>query len=853
MITILHKTGLWATVAVASLALVACGGGGGSSSSGTTAGSLPPPPSTETPEPPSTGNGDTSTGTGNGDTSTGTGNGDTSTGTGNTNTGNTSTGNTSTGTGNTNTGNTNTNINTNGLIDDAEEAKNDAVMAQNTIFDEKIVETNDPYSRSIVEFISASPQTLSANMGVSKGIATVAIQNIGEIEEEIEKIQGTAGTQTTPGVNDEGGTYGSGNLDSYLKIAEEAVQTLESKATTLRMELEGLEADLETAEERKDELGEVEKVVDKYMNTAINIIDDGEIPDLEAAVMYVTQRIENIKENITVEESRAKDDDEQADDYEAIGATENAEAYREAAQLHYKEVNRLKMEALHYEETPSNLEMLTLNEMEKRLEDRKAELAAKQAELETTTDTIMDLETSISEKGTEITTTEESIETAKGYVTEIKGVLNNLAPQFTDWKMALGDDAAALENKKAGLVFQVLTGGEGPLGVGATQSLKAVIEDIADLDNERNHVFARADKPAGAAGAMTFEDIVREDNKLPIDNEKKVFGGNQFERRSFLNPDDSINTSAHAPVNIVNRDGQGVNTGGTGLPQQHPAINLSGLKLTNVVLQDRSLLPTFTASNSEVRLAFHHGMLNGIQGTLYCDRLGGCSTSHGEFLDGWYFTPVTERNREGSLGYVSEVTRYVDSDDDGTYEAISYIDYGMWLQGSDDDLILHRRAAPVGPNVSPSSLDFATAGNATYSGEAHGLSARTMGTGDNAVTTSGHFEADVMLNVEFGASPELNGTITNFRPVTGQGSNHVDTNWLIRMRPTDLTMDGGNPSHFEGSFSTPDDGSWDATPYGDMRDEHPDGFFGGFNAAWRNQAGELTGAAAGVYSAEKEE
>ena len=733
-------------------------------------------------------------------------------------------------------------------LSDAEGAKNDAVMAQEMILDEKLVETNDPYSRSITDFISASPTVLSNNMGVSGGIATVAIQNIGEIEEEIEKIQGTAGMQTTSGVNDEGGTYG-GNLDSYLKIAEEAVQTLDSEADTLRMEKEGLEADRMTAETRKGSPKDTSDPENPIDATGLHF----EVDELDAMVMYGTQRIENIKNDIKNEDASAEADDSEADLYEAGGHTVTAERKRADAQAHRDEANRLRTAALHYEEKGSFIERLTLNEMEKRVEDRTAERAAKRDELETTTTAIMRLGTSISEKETEITTKEADIETANGYVTEIKGILNDLAPQFTHWKMVLGDDAAALENEKAGLVFKVLTGrAKGPLGIGPIGGLKAVIEEIADLDNEQNHVFARAAKPAGA---MTFEDIVR--GKIAREEEENVWAGKQFERRSFLNPDNTIYTGAHTAVNIENRNGQGVNTGGTGLPQQHPAINMSNLELTNIVLQDGNLdLSDFTPSNPENPedyLAFHHGKLNGIEGTLYCDRRSGCSTSQGEFLDGWYFTPVTENNREGSLGYVTEVTRYVDSNNDGTYEPISYVDYGMWLQGGDDDLILHRRAAPVGPKVSTRFLDFATAGSATYTGEAHGLSARTMGTGDNAVTTSGHFEADVMLNVEFGASPELNGTITNFRPVTGQGSNHVDTNWFIRMRPTDLTMDGANPSHFEGSFSTPADGSWDATPYGDMRDEHPDGFFGGFNAAWRNQVGELTGAAAGVYSAEKEE
>ena len=178
-------------------------------------------------------------------------------------------------------------------------------------------------------------------------------------------------------------------------------------------------------------------------------------------------------------------------------------------------------------------------------------------------------------------------------------------------------------------------------------------------------------------------------------------------------------------------------------------------------------------------------------------------------------------------------------------EAVTYVDYGMWLEGTDDALMLERRIGVVGPNQDPGNLDLGTDGSnthtsATYEGEARGLSARTKGTRDDAVTASGHFIADVELNVEFGATAELAGTIDEFRAVDGQGGDHVDDDWSLELRGA---ADGNN--EFDGRYFRGGSGHWTATPYGATNGARPAGFYGGFNAVFSDNDG---GAAAGVYS-----
>ena len=446
---------------------------------------------------------------------------------------------------------------------------------------------------------------------------------------------------------------------------------------------------------------------------------------------------------------------------------------------------------------------------------------------------------------------EEAAATAEEVAGEIQDLLDPLEESLEEWQGVITASASATESAKAKQVLDLLALNTQPAGIFLPT------DAIADLDT-MDHVFARAsNKPAVT---MTFEDIAN-------GNDAWV-----YHRRSFLNSaGNAVDDDAHAAVDWQREGQTTVNLGGTGLPRNHPAIALSGLDTTVFVQQDGT---SPAHAQAEQRLYFHHGKLNGIDGTLYCDRVQGCSTytksSQTVFLDGWYFTPDVHDGRQESLGYNPAEASFEDSDNDGTYEVVSYVDYGMWLEGPDDALKLHRRAGVIGPQVPTNFLAFFTEGsippdlNATYNGKARGLSARKRG----AVYASGHFEADVELVATFGYQvfqpdhqlvlPNLSGTIDNFRAVPGKGSGHVDTGWSIRLQPAAINPASGVVTAAyakAGSLNNPT-GGWNATAYGATRNERPDGFYGGFNTMFCDgecNAGRtnVVGAAVGVYSAEK--
>ncbi|MCY4241965.1 MAG: hypothetical protein OXD36_09515, partial [Rhodobacter sp.] len=131
---------------------------------------------------------------------------------------------------------------------------------------------------------------------------------------------------------------------------------------------------------------------------------------------------------------------------------------------------------------------------------------------------------------------------------------------------------------------------------------------------------------------------------------------------------------------------------------------------------------------------------------------------------------------------------------------------------------------------------------ATYSGTATGLSVRETGSGDSAVSHSGHFTADMKLNASFGDTSTLVGTVRNFQPVSGQGTAHVNTGWALDLEGTGFTGGG-----FKENGPT---GTWTAQAYGgsvtDGEQARPTGVYGTVNAAFSD------GAAAGVYHTAKD-
>ena len=235
----------------------------------------------------------------------------------------------------------------------------------------------------------------------------------------------------------------------------------------------------------------------------------------------------------------------------------------------------------------------------------------------------------------------------------------------------------------------------------------------------------------------------------------------------------------------------------------------------------------------------------GITGTVHCRKADGCA--EGGVSEGWYFVPDSQDD-------------YFAPDGKGGYDQAKYVEWGMWLMENDEnDLVVNRYvglgtgSSALGTDSSAGNFNVATpattenklAATATYTGGAAGLSTRETGTGDDKKTASGHFTAKVSLTAKFQATPELTGTISGFEPEAGQGSDHVNPSWNLKLADgtefADGTVDAGDYD------STSITGGWTAQAYGSgttAAPKRPDGIFGGFNADFSD------GKASGVYHAD---
>ena len=563
-------------------------------------------------------------------------------------------------------------------------------------------------------------------------------------------------------------------IEGHRQTAEDAYNNLMSEAERLEMEAQELEKQAQMAMDAEI----------TFNQAAID--SEEQASALRLQLDSFENQIATDEETAANEDGYAEDDDAEADrranlnpsDPEITKYREMAEEHRMAAAARRAAAEAIRMDPEYIRikrETEAAVAVATAKRMEAEAKSAEADNLQAKADM-TSTDAV---------------TKEEEADTAKGHLDEIEDIKADLEASLVAWKGFVGEDAAAAEHDKAALVLALLEGLPG-----------ASTGVIADLYKSGNHVFARSERPAGT---MTFEDIA---------NGKEAW---VFHRRSFTTDGTTINDGAHTR---------------TGLPRNHPAISLSNQALADFVYQDGS-----TQDGRVDPLFSQPGRLNGIEGTLYCDIGNSCSTGSGVFGEGWYFTPAVANSRQTSLGFSPLQARYEDSDGDGTYELVRYVDYGMWLEGADDSLMLQRRIDVVGYS-SPSNLDFDTPGTLTYTGEAHGLSARTT----NAVTASGHFMADVELVAVFGPSPSMTGTIDNFRPAAGQGSGHVNTAWSLGLAIAGPLM----KSESTGALSGVTNGKWTANPYGDSR-SHPTGFYGEFTAVF--DTGD--GAAAGLYHADR--
>ena len=669
-------------------------------------------------------------------------------------------------------------------------------------------------------------RTLSKAMGVSANIgAGDAVRAVSTIEREIAAVR------------------------RHLTTATNSATTLRTRADRLRE----AEAEHEMRLEEADDTA----VWDMLMEAFTEAEDAAR--DVESAIAAVDYYVNGQEESAQAADELAAllEAGGPECDYRCPGpgnppnldGVQDGRFYRPGAKATRQEAANLRKDAREYKALPITYDgteytysrLKSIATSKRRAADaEKRKVDAKQAEIDRLSERLIQAEE-------DTKSAEEAAATAEDQAGEIEAILKPLEDSLEVWEGVVAGGASALESAKAKQVLDLLALTTSPVGVFLPTGA------IADLDTT-DHVFARAsNKPART---MTFEDIAN-------GNEAWV-----YHRRSFLNSDGTaFDDRAHDAVNYQNA----INIGGTGLPRNHPAIALSGLDTTVFVKQDGTS-PSYpnTPTERQNRLGFDHGKLNGIEGTLYCDRGQGCSTytksSTTEFLDGWYFTPAVHESRQTSLGYNPAEASFEDSDNDGTYEPVSYVDYGMWLEGADDALKLHRRANLVGPNVGPGHLDFYVgigANNdlsATYNGKARGLSARTRG----SRTASGHFTADVelvatFLNPQPFENSSLKGTIDNFRAVAGQGSGHVDPGWSISLLPAPINATTGvvTPAYAkDGSLNNPT-GGWNATAYGANRNERPDGFYGGFNTMFCDgecNAGRtnVVGAAAGLYHVEKQ-
>ena len=222
-----------------------------------------------------------------------------------------------------------------------------------------------------------------------------------------------------------------------------------------------------------------------------------------------------------------------------------------------------------------------------------------------------------------------------------------------------------------------------------------------------------------------------------------------------------------------------------------------------------------------------------IAGNYFCD--GKCEIDGKNFKGDWYFTPTDDKKF------------YVDNDDDPiTYSVeTNYAVYGYWLsQATPEASLVFTPYAKVATDVTTAvdvgieNSDFKDR-EATYKGGAIGMS--IQGTGDNM--KSGHFDADVSLDVTFATQATIEGKISNFR------GNAVDGDWEVTLNKGDLTAAGVLANGETGaSRCITCAGTWNATAYGQAVNnvsQRPTGFFGTFNANFSD------GEASGAYATRK--
>ncbi len=235
----------------------------------------------------------------------------------------------------------------------------------------------------------------------------------------------------------------------------------------------------------------------------------------------------------------------------------------------------------------------------------------------------------------------------------------------------------------------------------------------------------------------------------------------------------------------------------------------------------------------------------GIQGSLVCLSAACTVDTDGDITGTVEFVPTNP----GWRYYLTEVG--------GNYaRQLNAATYGHWLTETDDGttvINLHHESLALA-TTETGALSWVHGNDnadddvdASYSGNAMGYSHRTVGTGDDATTSSGEFTANVSLSATFtdtAAEASLSGSISGFA-----GGAHVNPAWRVTLGEatdptTDNTFTGTVPDGSAHGKHFASDGDWAAHGYG-AAGKNPTGFVGAFDAAFGTE-----GEAAGVFHAD---
>ena len=273
---------------------------------------------------------------------------------------------------------------------------------------------------------------------------------------------------------------------------------------------------------------------------------------------------------------------------------------------------------------------------------------------------------------------------------------------------------------------------------------------------------------------------------------------------------------------LVNVDADDVLFHGTTRPDG--AKNFNNVAVKGEVLATTALTAAEFGASS-IGAAIENGATD-LPGSFTCLSASGCeAVDIGDKIgDGWHF--IITANPE--YWYVKN--------GDGEYTQAVFAEWGMWFSDgaapTDPKLVNAFAGMGVGSGSLVSGdtdVDDSLDGEATYTGEAEGLSTFRASTDGQAAAAvrSGHFTADVELKASFGATAMLEGMIDGFEGPA------VNAGWKIEIEKGNL----GSP------LNVKDGGHFTHETYGEAG-QRPTGIVGRFGKDFSD------GAVTGVYHAD---